>query len=254
MRRAYAIQGVCVPGPQVSPPTTPRRTRRLTDRVGCAICSGVKYLACVAFSLSIAAGCAAGMGDDNTDGEQDLGSTQYVLIQDFSGVDQFAWFDLAHRINAEFATVCGATACANGELGAVRPLTFDCAVSSVRGSVSDCTWTFAAAKTGVDAPTAAIKVDAPTFQCHIHPRMYARALISTLANADTAILAPLPGMDGSLADSLATCFANPLGSTPFTVATTPATYVSAASYYTSAAGQAKWSAAVSALVAGFDRV
>lgn len=200
------------------------------------------------------AGCAAGMGDDNADGEQDVGSTQYTLIQDFAGIDQFAWFDLAHRINAEFDQVCGATGCAAGELGAVRPLTFDCSVTSIRGLVKDCTWTFAAAKTAVDAPTAAIKIDAPTFQCHIHPALYAKALVSTLSTAETAILQPLPGMDGSIADSLATCFANPIGSTPYTVATSPATYVSAASYYTSAAGQAKWNAAVGALVFGFDQV
>ena len=204
--------------------------------------------------FSISAGCAAGLGDDNSDGEQDVGSTQYVLIQDFAGIDQFAWFDLAHRVNAEFEQVCGATACSAGELGAVRPLTFDCAVSSIRGLVKDCTWTFGAAKTAVDATNAAIKVDRPTFQCHVHPAMYARALVSTLSGAETAILQPLPGMDGSLADSLATCFTNPIGSTPYTVATSPVTYVSAASYYTTAAGQARWKSAVAALVHGFDNV
>ena len=109
----------------------------------------------VVLGLGAVTGCAAGLGDDSGDGEQDL-STQYVMIQDFGGIDQFAWFDLAHRMNAEFADVCGDTGCAGGERTNFRALTFSCAVSSVRGSVRDCVWTFATAATAVDANTAAI--------------------------------------------------------------------------------------------------
>ena len=203
--------------------------------------------------VSLVAGCATSGGDDTLDEDQDVG-TQYVHIGDFGGIDWEAWYGLAGRLNDEFDAICGDTFC-EGEYANIRPLSIDCSVSSIRGSVRDCVWTFAAADTGVDAYTAAIGVDAPTFECHVDPKTTARNLIQTLSAADSAIRAPLPGLGVSLYDTLGECFENPINRTPLTVAgsATP-TYVDADVYYTSASYVQKWWDTRAALVAGFDRV
>lgn len=198
-------------------------------------------------------GCAVTADDQAEDGEQDVGTT-YVHISEFSGIDQGAWFDLAHRMNDEFRAICSDTFC-EGEYTNITPLTVNCAVSSIRGSVRDCAWTFSAAQAGVDANTAAIGVDAPTWECHFHPKTTARALIGLLVNADNAIETPLPGMGASIYDTLGECFFHPIGGTPITVASSPTpTYLDADNYYTSPTYVQRWDAAKAALVAGFDRV
>jgi len=199
------------------------------------------------------AGCAAGLEDDAGADEQDV-RTEYVHIMDFAATDQGAWYDLIRKLNTEFTDACGATGCGT-HYARITPLTFSCAVSSKRGSVHDCAWTFTTVKTGVDSANAVIGVDAPIFECHVHPRMTAPNLIALLQASEPAIDEPLPGMDGSIRDTLADCFTHPIGSTEVAVATSPTpTYVAATDYYTSTSAKGRWQAAETALVAGFDRV
>jgi hypothetical protein len=191
----------------------------------------------------VAVVACATSGDDGSFDEQDSSATQYVNIMDFHSTDQGAWYDVVAKLNGEFAGHPGIT-----------PLTFYCSVSSKLGSVKDCAWTFTAAHTAVDANTAALGVDAVTYQCHVHPRTTAPKLIALLQAPD-AIHATLPGTTTSLADALPDCFAHPIGDTPLTAATAIApTYVEASDYYATAANQAKWTASYAALKLGFDTI
>jgi hypothetical protein len=222
-----------------------RRVKHTTSRIGTLFLS--------TFAATSVVGCAAGEGDDELDEDQEVGTT-YVHISEFEGIDQGAWYTLAHRMNDEFDDICGDTFC-EGEYSNITPLTLNCGVSSIRGSIRDCAWTFAASQTGVDAFTARIGVDAPRYECHFKPKMNARAFLDTLINADTAIDAVLPGMEMSIYDAIGECFENPIGGTPLTTAgsETP-TYVHADSYYATFNNQQKWRDAKAALVADFDRV
>jgi hypothetical protein len=183
--------------------------------------------------------CALAGGDDATNA-QESGATQYVGIADFSGIDQGAWFDAAHGLNDQFT--------ASGEYPGIVPLSFNCSVTSKLGSVHDCAWTFASAPAQVDGTTAAIAVDAATYQCHVHPKTTAAKLIPLLS-----LHGALPGM-GSIDDTLADCFAHPIGGTALPPPSSGTTYVEASAYYATAAYQAKWQAANAAVVLGFDNV
>jgi hypothetical protein len=205
-------------------------------------------------STLIAGGCATSGDDGLGDGDEQGASTQYVHITDFAGIDGGAWYDLARKLNHEFDQVCGDSFC-EGEYTNIVPLTFTCSVSSIRGSVRDCTWTFAAADSGVDSATARIAVDAPRYECHVKPKTTAATLLATLAGADEAISTTLPGLDVSLYDVVGECLEQPIGQTPLDVGyTVPPTYVSADSYYTSFPNQQKWRDAQAAVVAGFDNI
>jgi hypothetical protein len=128
------------------------------------------------------------------------------------------------------------------------PLTFFCSVSSKLGSVKDCAWTFASSQAAVDSTTAAIAFDVPTFQCRIHPKTTAKALIALLEGSSDALHEALPGTT-SIYDSLAACLAAPAAAVA-----TDGTYVEASAYYATAANQAKWTAAYAELKRGFDAV
>jgi hypothetical protein len=211
----------------------------------------MKYLA-----LLLMTGCLAqGGGVDGEETEQES-TTTYVDILDFSKTDQSQWYDLIHNLNHQFDQVCGDTFC-EGDYSNIQPLTFSCSVSSIRGSVKDCAWTFSAAQVDVDPRTAAILVDAPTFQCHFKMKTTATKLIGILAGADPlhAALPGAPAETPSIYDQLGDCFEHPIGQTPGTFAETGTlSYVSARDYYTSSAGIDRWYAARAALKDGFDRV
>src|SRR3954447_24411774 len=110
----------------------------------------MKLLACVL----LATGCLAQGGTDGgEESEQDVSSTTYVDILDFSKTDQGQWYDSIHSLNAQFDQICGDTFC-EGDWSNLTPLTFGCSVSSKLGSVKDCAWTFSAADVYVDTRTA----------------------------------------------------------------------------------------------------
>jgi hypothetical protein len=208
-------------------------------------------LACLSASF-LAAGCAAGFDGDG-DGEQDA-TTRYVHLTDLDGLDFDKWLDVRNELRREFDDICGDTFC-EGEYSNYMPLSLNCGVSSVRGNIRDCVWTFAASQTAVDAGNAVIGVDAPTYQCHFKPAMTAFELVDTLHAAEDALHEPLPGLDGSIFDVVAECFDHPIGSTPITVGGAPIpTYVAADDYYTSFPYQQDWREAKAALVGDFDRL
>ena len=217
----------------------------------------MKYLASIAMLASLGGCLAQAGGPDGTEGEQESSSTTtYVDILDFSKTDQGQWYDLIHNLDHEFDEVCGDTFC-EGDYSNIQPLTFSCSVSSKVGNIKDCAWTFAAAQVDVDTRTAAIVVDAPTYQCHIKMKTTATKLVQILAGADPlhAALPGAPVTTPSIYDQLGDCFAHPIGQTPGVFATTGTTsYVSARDYYTSSAGLDRWNAARAAMKAGFDRV
>jgi hypothetical protein len=185
-------------------------------------------------TLMLVGACAI---DDTAEDVQES-ATRYVDIADFASIDQGAWFDAIAKLNREFAAL--------GQ--PYTPLTFFCSVSSKLGSVKDCAWTFASSQAAVDATTAAIAFDVPTFQCHIHPRTTAKALVAVLEGSSDALHAPLPGTT-SISDALAACL-----TAPATAVATDGTYVEASAYYATAANQAKWVAAYAELKRGFDAV
>ena len=197
----------------------------------------------LSFSLVVFAGCAVSGGDSGSEWEQESGATQYVNIMDFASTDQSAWYDLVHKLNGEF------------DRPDITPLTFFCSVSSKVGNVKDCAWTFAASRYAVDATSAAISIDAVTYQCHVHPKTTAAKLIALLAGSTDAIHEHLPGTPGSIDDVLGDCFQHPIGETPITATTADhPTYVEAADYYTTLANQQKWRASYDALKLGFDNI
>ena len=217
----------------------------------------MKRLVSILMIVSAAlAGCLAeGGGVDGEETEQES-TTTYVDILDFSKTDQGQWYDLIHNLNSQFDQVCGDTFC-EGDYANIQPLTFSCSVSSIRGNVKDCAWTFAAANVDVDQRNANIIIDAPTFQCHFQMKTTAVKLTSILAGAD-ALHAALPGAPTatpSIYDQLSECFEHPIGQTQNALAQTGSlSYVSARDYYTSSAGIDRWNAAKAALKDGFDRV
>ena len=220
----------------------------------------MKYLAslCMIISAVLIGGCLAEGGGPSIDGDEteQESTTTYVDILDFAKTDQGQWYDLIHNLNHQFDQVCGDTFC-EGDYANLQPLTFSCSVSSIRGSVKDCAWTFSAAQVDVDTRTSAIQVDAPTFQCHIAMKTTATRLVSILAGADPlrAALPGAPTATPSIYDQLGACFEHPIGQTPGVFAQTGTeSYVSARDYYASASGIEKWHAARAALKDGFDRV
>ena len=201
------------------------------------------------------AGCAlSGDGVDGDTGTEEQGvSTTYVDLSEFEKIDQDEWFDNLRKLTTEFNAICGDTFC-EGSWSNLTPLTFGCAVTSKAGNVKDCVWTFAASSVDVDVTTAGIFTNAPTFQCPVTIKTTAVKLSHLLATSSNALQAALPGTP-SIYEQLGDCFEHPIGATPGRPAgTSPATYISATSYYTQAASQQKWRAAKSALVAGFDRI
>ena len=204
-----------------------------------------------ALILLLVLGACATVSDDSQSDEQTVGGTQYMDILDFTP-DQDAWLGIRNELRQELDEICGDTFC-EGEYANLTALTFTCSVTSKRGKVKDCVWTFAASLAEVDPATAAIAVDAPTFQCHIRPTLTAKQLIALLAGRSDALHVPLPGTT-SIYEAIGECFEHPIGQTPITISGEGSTYVSADAYYTSTAYYLKWRSAHAALVAGFDRI
>jgi hypothetical protein len=210
---------------------------------------------------SALAGCSpmSPEGGADTDGTSDSSAvttaTTYVGIQDFGGsIYEGAWYDINSKLTSEFNAVCGDTFC-EGDFSNLTSGTFSCAVTSKAGDVSDCVWTFFGSLASVDPATSAITVDAPTFQCHVHPKTTAKKLVGLLSTSSDAIHETLPGTTGSIYDELVDCFQHPIGATPISFPHSDApTYVEASDYYATAANQAKWAKAKQNLVDGFNNI
>ncbi len=204
-----------------------------------------------------ASGCAVPVqGSDDVGADREATTTQYVSLVDFDdSAYQFAWSDIGVQLDQEFGALCGDTFC-EGDFSNLTPLSVSCSVTSVNGTVHDCAWTFAGSIEAVDPDTSVISVDAPTFQCHFHPKYTtAGAFVTLLSGSSDAIHDTLPHTSGSIYDALVDCFQNPIGATPITFVDDPhPTYVEASDYYTSPTWQAKWANAKAALDLGFNDV
>lgn len=201
---------------------------------------------------SLVGACAVSGNDAGSASEQDVSSTSYVDILDFSGTDQGAWYDGIRSLNAQFDDVCGDTFC-EGDWSNITPLTFACAASSKAGKVKDCVYTFAASQNDIDVTTGAVMTNAPTFECAVSAPTTAVKLEGVLAGAGS-LQAALPGAP-SIYEQIGDCFDHPLGATPGRPAgISPVTYVSANDYYSTAASQQKWREAKAALTRGFDNI
>lgn len=204
----------------------------------------MRHLALLACGSCAIAACA--LDEAPAQREQEAGVTQHVAIADFGKIDQGAWFDGADRLRQTFV--------ASGQFPGITPLTFSCVVTSKLGEVHECAWTFASSQATVDPATAALAVDAPTYQCRVRPRTTAGKLVAFLGTTADPLHDPLPG-GPALADGLADCFQHPLGGTPLSPVVVPQpTYVAASAYYTSSAYQARWQQAIAALASAFDQV
>ena len=198
-------------------------------------------------ALLLVPACALDTSGSTDSDQQAAGATQYVDIMDFKTTDQGAWYDTIGKLNQELTS--------SGSFPGIVPLTFGCSVSSKEGTVHDCAWSFASADVGVDSKSAVIGVEAATYVCHVHPKTSAATLIALLSGSNDAIHEILPGGTTSIDDTLADCFAHPIGGTPLTTTvTSPATYVDSDDYYTATASVAKWNATKGAFVLGFDNI
>ena len=206
----------------------------------------MKLLALALLSIS-GVGCA--ITETTTNDEQDASATTYVQIQDFgpNGAED-AWYGITSTLNGQFNNVCGDTFC-EGDFSNLTPLRLFCSVTSKQGQIHDCAWTFTAAQHEIDPKTAAVALDAVTYQCHFVPATTGTKLIALLQGSSDALHLALPGM-GSIYDTLGDCFTHPIGATPISI-NAGTTYVDAESYY---ATPATWDAAVTALHGGFDTI
>jgi hypothetical protein len=200
-------------------------------------------------------GCA---GNDSTTGDSqtdDATATQYVGIGDFNNsIYQDGIYDLRDQLNGEFGQLCGDTFC-EGDYSNLVGMSLNCSVSSVRGDVHDCAWTFSGSQEYVNPDTAAIEVDAVTFACHFKAKTTAGKFLTQLQGSSDAIHETLPGGTVSIYDGLSDCFQHPVGHTPITVIDEPhPKYLDPVDYYTSSSGQAKWSKAQAGLKLGFDNI
>jgi hypothetical protein len=198
-------------------------------------------------------GCAGGdSSDSQTD---DSTATQYVAIGDFNNSAlQDGWYDLQSKLNGEFYDVCGDTFC-EGDYANLVGLSMNCAVTSIRGDVHDCAWTFSGSNQMVNPETAAIAVDKPTFQCHFKAKTTASKLVTLLSSSSDAIHEVLPGGTVSIYDGLVDCFQHPIGATPVPYVDDPAPkYVEPIDYYKSSSSQTKWRNTQAALKNGFDNI
>ncbi|HEY4240821.1 MAG TPA: hypothetical protein VGM88_13455 [Kofleriaceae bacterium] len=211
----------------------------------------MKSIVALLISSSLVA-CMSSTGTDGTEDTQDT-STTYVRIQYGPGGDEGAWYDINDKLRTAFDNVCGDTFC-EGDYSNITPLTIACSVTSIRGDIHDCAWTFAASQAGVDSTSSVISVNAPTFTCHMKPATTGKKLIATLEASTDIIHEPLPGI-GSIYQGLGDCFQHPDGVTPVTATYTfPEKYVSADEYYSTPANQAKWRTAVGNIVDGFNNI
>ncbi len=216
---------------------------------------GMRASAFLGLSAVVAVGITAGCNVDSAAVTDDVTATQYMTILEFpNGENEGAWYDINSKLDQEFRDICGDTFC-GGDYSNLTPLTFSCSVSTKAGTVHECAYTFAGSLTSVDPKTSVIGIDAPTFECRIHPKTTASKLIKLLSSSNDALHEPLPGGAGSIYDELVDCFQHPINKTPVTFSSEPnRTYVAAVDYYATAANQTKWRNAQSALQLGFDNI
>lgn len=166
-----------------------------------------------------AVGCAF-QASDSTDESEDAVTTVYVSTDAFfKDKDIAGWASAQAEITKEFDNVCGDTFC-GGDYSNLTSMGLVCGVSSVRGSIKDCAWTFVGSSHLINGATGTVQASIASFQCHFKPTGGVKAL-STLLQGQNAIRATLPGVNRSLYDVIGDCFQNPIGATPINFADGP---------------------------------
>ncbi|SFK32350.1 hypothetical protein [Lysobacter sp. cf310] len=115
------------------------------------------------------------------------------------------WYGLRQRLREEFDQICGDTFC-EGEYSNIESLGFLCSANRVNGLIGQCVWVFAGSQEDIDPANGRVQVQARSWQCSIPlaPRTTMEALLS-IAGADSALHAPLPGTQASIYDGLIAC-------------------------------------------------
>lgn len=154
---------------------------------------------------------AACNGDGTGTSESDVTSkTTYLDIGDFvsSDADIERWLDIRLGLDREFDQICGDTFC-GGDWSNLYSLGFTCSVSSKQGRMRECLWTFAASDERIDGATGAITSTVPFFECRSRPTGTVRNFLPAFG-ADL-MDSTLPGLAGTLSESLTDCFDTPIG-------------------------------------------
>ena len=172
-------------------------------------------------AVLVLASCTTSTGDDVST-SADVTATTYVDALDYwkTGPDQSAWLAMQRKIEDEFNGVCGDTFC-GGDYSNLTSLGFTCSVTSLRGSVHECLWTFTGSSHLVKASTGTVQASIASFQCRVAPKTSARALLNLLGptGSDPSIRRILPGTTQSLYDVIGDCFQHPIGATPIATGT-----------------------------------
>jgi hypothetical protein len=198
--------------------------------------------------LSVCAlGCAFQSSDSTEESESEVG-TVYVSADTYlkSAQDSAGWAAAKANIDGEFDNVCGDTFC-SGDYSNLTSMGLVCAVSSARGIIKDCAWTFVGSSHLVNGATGTVQASIASFQCHFKPSGGVKAL-STRLQGNDAIRQTLPGVNRSIYDVLGDCFQNPIGATPIDFADGP--YVDAPD--SSAVDQDRWFDAARGVRNAFD--
>jgi hypothetical protein len=164
--------------------------------------------------LSLCAiGCAF-QPADSTDETEDGLSTVYVSADAYfkTAPDKAAWAAVQTGITGEFDNVCGDTFC-GGDYSNLTSMGLVCGVSSARGIIKDCAWTFVGSSHLINGSTGTVQASIASFQCHFKPSGGVKAL-STLLQQKDAIRQAIPGVNLSLYDVIGECFQHPIGATP----------------------------------------
>ncbi len=179
-------------------------------------------LSFAAFALS----ACIGHVEDSDASSEEVTATSYVRALDYwkAPADQNAWGAMLKKIDGEFNNVCGDTFC-GGDYSNLTSLGLDCSVTSARGSLHECVWSFTGSSTLVNGGTGTVEASVASFQCRVAPKTSARALLTLLGATDAAsagnpsIRRVLPGTTVTLYDVLGDCFQHPIGDTPISQGT-----------------------------------
>ena len=159
--------------------------------------------------------CTAATTDDAT--SEDELATTYVSADDFwkNAKDQDAWLAIKRDLVKQFDDVCGDTFC-GGDYSNLTSMHLACGVSSVKGSIRDCVWTFTGSSHIVAGKIGTVQNSIASFQCHFKPSGTARGLLSTLgpAGKEPTLRRIVPGLGRSLYDVLGDCFQHPIDASP----------------------------------------
>src|SRR5262249_7533242 len=141
----------------------------------------------------------------------------YLELDEFSNYAyESVWYDIRAKLSSEFDDVCGDTFC-EGDYTNLTPLRLNCSVTSKLGTIRDCAWVFAGSMEEIDPTTGTLAVDGPTYQCHFQPKPSVAKLTELLSASGSPIHETLPGMPGSIYDSLIDCFDHPIGQTTIAI-------------------------------------